>query len=52
MIVKEGYSVFLPCLKERRQKRLKVNYFFAVSSSSGVLENIEQCYNESEGFNE
>lgn len=35
MIVKEGYSVFLPCLKERRQKRLKVNYFFAVSSSSG-----------------
>ena len=43
MIVKEGYSVFLPCLKERRQKRLKVNYFFAVSSSSGVLESLKKC---------
>ena len=34
MIVKEGYSVFLPCLKERRQKQLKVN-FFVVNRSSG-----------------
>lgn len=31
---------FFALFEGEEQKRLKVNYFFAVSSSSGVLENI------------
>lgn len=38
MVVKERYSVFLPCLKE-----IKSELFFTVSSSSGVLESLKKC---------
>lgn len=41
MIVKEGYSVFLPCLKERRHKRLKVNYFLRSVVVRGFRKHIE-----------